>query len=247
MNPNALGDGPAEGDDVSADPNAPDTANSPSSLAPGGAPADRLITLWESVVQRDPGHSDRYVQRFQTMREQGADLHGEARLIDALAQRRSRVLDAGCGPGRIGGELAQRGHTVFGVDIDPVLIAAARKDHPAATWLHADLAHLDLVADQFTSAEAPEPGFDVIVCAGNVMTFLAPGTHRAVLRGFHNHLAAQGRAVVGFGTNRGYDPQRFFDDAEAAGFATVQRLATWDLRPYRRDSDFLVAIMSPDS
>lgn len=217
----------------------------PTSLAPGGAPADRLTTLWEAVVAKDPQHSDRYIRRFETMRQQGEDLDGEARLVDALLSRGSRVLDAGCGPGRIGGELARRGHEVVGVDVDPVLIEAARRDHPGATWAHGDLAHLSLL--ETTLRPCGTEGFDVVVCAGNVMTFLAPGTHRSVLTGFRQYLAPGGRAVVGFGTRRGYDPQQFFDDAETAGFATIQRFATWELRPYRGDSDFLVAILSTGS
>ncbi|MDO5618618.1 class I SAM-dependent methyltransferase [Kocuria sp.] len=215
-------------------------------LAPQGAPADRLITLWESVVERDPTHSNRYIERFQKMREAGADLHGEARFVDAMLPRESRILDAGCGPGRIGGELIRRGHHVVGVDVDPVLITAATQDHPDGMWLHGDLAHLEVLDLVHAHADADDTeGFKAIVCAGNVMTFLAAGTHRAVLEGFRRHLSPDGRAVVGFGTTRGYDPQQFFDDAESAGFSSVQRFATWEMHPYRRDSDFLVAILNP--
>lgn len=213
----------------------------PGNLAPSGAPADRLTTLWEAVVARDPRHSDRYIQRFETMRQEGADLNGEARLVDAMLERGSRVLDAGCGPGRIGGELARRGHSVVGVDVDPVLVDAARRDHPEVTWAHGDLAHLDLLDSVLKPAGTH--GFDAIVCAGNVMTFLAPGTYGAVLDGFRDHLAPDGRAVIGFGSGRGYDPEQFFDDAAEAGFTSIQRFSTWDLRPYRRNSDFLVAVL----
>lgn len=60
---------------------------------------------------------------------------------------------------------------VVGVDIDPVLIAAAEADHPGPTWQTGDLATLDL------SSMVADP-FDAIVCAGNVMTFLDPDPHR---------------------------------------------------------------------
>src|SRR5215218_4464122 len=121
------------------------------------------------------------------------DLVGEARLVDAMLGRASRVLDAGCGQGRIGGHLASLGHDVVGVDVDPVLIAEAAQLYPAARWLTRDLAELDLPA-----AGIAEP-FEVIVCAGNVMTFLAPSTRGEVLRRMRAHLRPDGRAAVGFG------------------------------------------------
>jgi 2-polyprenyl-3-methyl-5-hydroxy-6-metoxy-1,4-benzoquinol methylase len=64
------------------------------------------------------------------MAAEGADLAGEARLLDAMVPRRSRVLDAGCGPGGVGAELAARGHLVVGVDADEALIGAAHCPRP---------------------------------------------------------------------------------------------------------------------
>jgi SAM-dependent methyltransferase len=169
----------------------------------------------------------------------GADLGGEARLVDAFLPRRARVLDAGCGPGRVGAFLHEAGHEVVGVDVDPVLIEAAEQDHPGPRWLVGDLAELDLPAYGIPAA------FDGIVCAGNVMTFLAPSTRREVLRRLRAHVAPDGRAAVGFGGGRGYDFVEFLDDARAGGWEPDLLLATWDLRPFRPDSDFLVAVLRP--
>src|SRR3712207_2698543 len=111
------------------------------------------------MTEEDPEHSAAYVQRFRTLAEQGFDLAGEARLVDAMLPRGSRVLDAGCGPGRVGAYLHEVGHHVVGVDADPVLIAAAEEDHPGPRWLVGDLAELDLPAHGIA-----EP-FDAIVSA----------------------------------------------------------------------------------
>jgi len=75
------------------------------------------------------------------------------------------------------------------------------------------------------------------------MAFLAPSTRTEVLRRFHRHLAPDGRAVVGFGAGRGYPFDRFLADAEEAGLTPDLLLSTWDLRPFREDSDFLVAVL----
>ncbi|WP_434620694.1 class I SAM-dependent methyltransferase [Arthrobacter sp. A5] len=198
----------------------------------------REESLWQAQKRANPGHSAWYIQRFEKMRADGADLDGEARLIDAMVPRGSRILDAGCGTGRVGGELGWRGHTVVGVDADAELIEAAQADHPDPTWLTGDLAELDLPALGIT-----EP-FDLIVSAGNVMTFLAPGSAGLVLENLKRHLAPQGRLVTGFGAGRGYGFDRFFADATDAGLQCQSRFATWDLRPWRPASDFLVAVFA---
>lgn len=196
-------------------------------------------SLWMRKVTDDPGHSTWYVERFRAMARAGDDLAGEARLVDAMVPRGSRILDAGCGPGRVGGALAEAGHRVVGVDVDPVLIEAAEHDHPGPKWMVGDLAELDLPARGVT-----EP-FDAVVCAGNVMTFLAPSTRHEVLTRFRAHLAADGRAAIGFGAGRGYEFGEFLSDAAAAGLEPDLLLSTWDLRPFTEDADFLVALLRP--
>ena len=191
-----------------------------------------MENLWLQQIAANPGHSQWYIERFRTMARNGADLGGEARLIDAMVPRGARILDAGCGAGRVGGLLAAAGHVVTGVDLDPELIAAAEQDYPGPTWRVGDLAELEL----------PER-FDVIVCAGNVMTFVAPDTRREILRRMRGHLAGNGRVVIGFGAGRGYEFDDFRADAAAAGLADDVLLATWDLRPFGPGSDFLVAVL----
>ncbi|MEN9645012.1 MAG: hypothetical protein RL238_1681, partial [Actinomycetota bacterium] len=189
------------------------------------------------LVEQNPGHSQWYIDRFRTMADEGADLHGEARFVDAMVARGSFVLDAGCGPGRVGGLLAALGHHVVGADIDPALIAEAQAQHPDATWRTADLAELDVM--DLTDGR----GFDAIVCAGNVLTFLEPSTNCAVLERLGAHLAPTGRLAVGFGAGRGYEFDQFFADVATVGLTVQLRLSTWDLRPLEPSSDFLVAVL----
>src|SRR5436853_2946857 len=117
---------------------------------------------WMATVADNPSHSRWYIERFRKMAAAGHDLDGEARLVDAMVPRHARVLDAGCGPGRVGGALAEAGHHVVGVDVDRTLIEAAERDPPGPRWIVGDLAGLDLSVHGVTES------FDVIVCAGNV-------------------------------------------------------------------------------
>lgn len=192
--------------------------------------ADVPTPRW--FTRHGEGHAQWYIERFRTMAADGADLDGEARFVDALLPRGARILDAGCGPGRVAGALHARGHDVLGVDVDPELIAAARTDHPGPRWQVADLATLDL----------DEPPFDLAVLAGNVLLFVAESTEARVLQCVAAHVRTDGLVVVGFGTDRGYDVAAFDRDREGSGLRLEHRFATWDLRPWRDDADFVVSV-----
>jgi SAM-dependent methyltransferase len=195
--------------------------------------------MWTRLIEENPGHSAAYIQRFKDLAAAGQDLVGEARLVDAMLPRGARVLDAGSGTGRHAGHLSRVGHDVVGVDGDPALVAAAEKEEPGPRYVVGDLVELDLPA-----AGIPEP-FDVVVCAGNVVTFLAETTRVEVLRRMRAHVRDDGRAVIGFGAGRGYAFDDFLADAAAAGWTADLLLSTWDLRPFTPESEFLVAVLRP--
>ena len=193
------------------------------------------LTRW--VTDHDESHSTWYIERFRRMAAEGVDLAGEARMVDAMLPRHARVLDAGCGPGRVGAELNRRGHTVVGVDADPALIEAAEADHPGPRWLVADLAELDLAAQG-----EPEP-FD----GGR------PRRQRDDVRGagVRAARARPGRRTPAHGRLRRDRVRRrprlrTVDDldvhAAAAGLLKEHRFATWDLRPWHDDADFAVSV-----
>ncbi len=167
------------------------------------------------------------------MEAQGQDIHGEARLIDALSERGSRILDAGCGTGRLGGYLLRQGHTVVGTDVDPVLIGHAEAAFPEGTWYVGDLSE-DPVA---------ESGFDLAVSAGNVMGFLAEDGRLSALKNIRESLRNDGRFIVGFGAGRGWGFDNFLELAFEAGFAVDNTFESWDLQPFDDESTFLVAFL----
>ena len=179
---------------------------------------------------RSAAASQRYVERFEQLERDGVDLHGEARLIDAVVPRRADILDAGCGTGRLGAELARRGHRVTAVDLDPVLVDRART-HTDLVVHQEDLSTLDLGAE-----------FDAVAMAGNVMVFVEPGTERRVVQNVARHLRPDGVFVAGFATDREYRVEQFHDDLRASGLTVETVLSTWDLRPWYTGADWAVTI-----
>lgn len=202
---------------------------------------DRAHRTWKEIIAADPEHSHRYANRWRGFVRQGRDIDGEARLVDALAPRHARILDAGCGQGRVGGYLHKAGHTVVGVDIDAYLIAEASRLFPDVTWLVGDLAELPEVLEK-GPVDAAEP-YDFIICPGNVLTFVAVADRAKVLM----HLAAAlnregGRLLLGFGAGRGWDFDEFDQNAKDAGLRITHKFSTWDLRSFTPQSQFLVAL-----
>ncbi len=185
------------------------------------------------------GRAATYDDRWQQMAAEGADVHGEADLVELLAARvcpgasRCSVLDAGCGTGRVAAELARRGMDVVGVDVDPAMLARARLKAPDVPWTEADLVGLDLGRV-----------FDVVVAAGNVMIYLAPGTEGDVVAAMARHLRAGGLLVAGFQLDPGRLDLATYDAhaAAAAGLELSDRWATWDRGPFVAGGSYAVSV-----
>ncbi len=175
--------------------------------------------------------ADAYDERWERLAAAGTHLHGEADLVMTYAP--ATVLDAGCGTGRVAIELERRGVGVVGVDLDAGFVGAAARKAPHIEWRHDDLATMAL-----------ERSFDVILLAGNVMIFVAPGTEAQVLANLAGHLTPGGRLVAGFTL----DPARLsldaFDAAASmSGMSVRQRFATWAGAPFA-GGDYAVSVLT---
>lgn len=198
-------------------------------------------TRWEQHRDEHEG----YRLRFAELIEQGEDIDGEARLVDAIAPRRARVLDAGSGMGRVAGALAARGHRVVAVEKDPVLVTDSRARYPDVPVVESDI--LGLSPALLTGRDLPS-AYDVVVLVGNVLTLVADGTERRVLRTLADLLAPDGRVVVGYHLvggpphNRHYPFDELAGDATAAGLEVLWRFGTYQLGP--PSEDYVVAVLA---
>ena len=174
-----------------------------------------------------------YRQRFERLQAEGADLGGEARFVDVLVARNARILDAGCGVGRVTAALQASGHRVTGIDRDAGLVEAAVRWYPDVDYRVCDLLDAGSLGERF----------DAIVLAGNVLVYMAPGTERAGLAGLADLLVPGGRMAAGFATDRAYTVANLDTDANAVGLVIESRFATWHLDPWRDDSDWAVTVL----
>ncbi|MGN7248860.1 class I SAM-dependent methyltransferase [Janibacter anophelis] len=200
-----------------------------------------IRTRWSEVSGGiDAAHA--YQRRFDELARQGADLDGEARFVHGLREAPARILDAGCGTGRVATTLTRLGHDVVGVDADAAMIEVARERDDVTRFVHADLASLSLTAQTF----------DLVVLAGNVVPFLADGTLVAVLRRLRAHLTPDGLLVCGWALP-GHQPEgaaavsaeEFERAAFAADLSLVTRYASWDAQRWPGDGSWALTLHRP--
>lgn len=174
----------------------------------------------------------------------GIDIHGEANFLMQLfaeslppshAGQGYRVLDAGCGTGRIGIELARRGCQIVGVDLDEEMLSQAHKKAPQLRWQQGDLSTITL-----------DDQFDAIVMAGNVMIYLTPGTEAAVLTNLTEQLVPGGLFVAAFElTPPSWSKLTLplYDHlAQAAGLHSIERWASWEREPWTPRHNYAVSV-----
>ena len=174
---------------------------------------------------------DAYQSRFDALAASGTDVHGEASFVCALDPVPASVLDAGCGTGRVAIELARRGVSVVGVDVNVSMLATARRAAPAIEWIEHDLVALDLART-----------FDAVLMAGNVPLFTPAGTHAGVVAGCARHVGSGGALVAGFQLGRGYPLEDYDEHCVAAGLQLVERFSTWDRAPFEPGDGYAVSV-----
>ena len=205
------------------------------------------MTRWSHVAGADSGEG--YDARLAALAQTGKGMHGEADFLVGLIRPPARVLDAGCGTGRVGIELRRRGYDVLGVDVEASMLAVARRRDPDISWLRRDLSELDPDEPELIS------GFDVVLLAGNVIPLLSEGTQAEVVRRLAGCLAAEGLLVAGFGLDVDHlpldDVTVTLDDYDRwclnAGLVLCDRFATWERTPYDIPSAYAVSVHTTGS
>ncbi|MEP9362665.1 class I SAM-dependent methyltransferase [Nocardioides sp. CN2-186] len=185
-----------------------------------------MTSRWERIARETVGdhYATTYAERFRAMAARGDDIHGEATFVGDLVAPPARILDAGCGTGRVAVRLAELGYDVVGVDVDATMLDVARAEAPGLDWRLGDLASFDLGEE-----------FDVVLVAGNTIPLLEPGTLPDAVERLVDHLVPGGVVVCGYGIDAahlpGDCPVTPLADVDAAfgahGLDPVTRYGTW--------------------
>jgi SAM-dependent methyltransferase len=177
-------------------------------------------------------------------------------MIDAFAEvvtsgADARVLDAGCGAGRMSRYLTERGCFVEGIDLSPGMIARARRDHPGLPFAVGSLTDLPYPDDRFAGVmlwysiiHTPPAGQACIFA--EAARVLRPGGH--LLVGFQSGDGTRdvSAAYRRFGheiqlVRHCYPPDHVASQIEAVGLREVSRLVRRAQGTERDDQAVLLA------
>ncbi|HWG07943.1 MAG TPA: class I SAM-dependent methyltransferase [Solirubrobacteraceae bacterium] len=143
--------------------------------APAEAQAEINEQLWagEDLVEHYTGRTLRPPEVMMLVRYR-----------DALS---GRVLELGCGGGRLSGYLNELARDFHGLDISPLMVAHCRGLYPEGTFELGDLRELS----RYESAS-----FDVVFASFNVIDVLDDAERREVLAQIHRMLAPDGLLMM---------------------------------------------------
>lgn len=180
-----------------------------------------------------------------------SDLSSAERLcLEQFLPPTPRVLDLGCGTGRVAGFCVSLGGTYLGVDASAEMIAAARSTHADLSFEISDILSLELLSSSY----------DAVLMMHNVLDGLFPlARRRDALRLAHDVLSNDGMVVCSSHLRKttqatGYHSENyhgatvsnyrsslpeFVDEVESAGFEVS--IAVRDYRNGVADWAYLVA------
>lgn len=152
---------------------------------------DQNITEWQKIPWHDPDFSRRMLREHLTQDHDAAsrrlpiiDEHVDWIHHKVLGAKPASILDLGCGPGLYMDRLTKLGHTCTGIDISPVSIEYARREH-AGTYRLGSI----LTEDYGT-------GYDLVMLVYGELNAFAPEDVRMILSKAHAALKPGGKLLL---------------------------------------------------
>lgn len=157
----------------------------------------RTKTLLHDTSPSPAQHDATYQEHVNDALWEGADLvsaytNRDLRPVEVMLlalyaeQLRGRVLEIGCGAGRVTGYLAELGAEVHATDVSERMLQAGRRRYPDVTFECRDLRDLDALA---TGA------YDAVVASNAVLDVLGDEHRKAALAELHRLLTPGGMLI----------------------------------------------------
>ena len=100
--------------------------------------------FWKQRINEAKGHNNEYIF-YQVGSDKWSEINNIHREIISNEEVKGKVLDAGCGTGR----LSEWFDDYVGVDFSPDLLEIAKEDYPDKKFIKADLKKLPFGKDEF--------------------------------------------------------------------------------------------------
>jgi SAM-dependent methyltransferase len=141
----------------------------------------------ESYLQGIRTSYDTVAESYAKMVRAGEPWEGSMLAAFAGLVPAGRILDAGCGPGRVTARLHSLGLPAFGVDLSSGMIEIARRDHPDLEFVVGSMIELDLTDGELAGILS---WWSIVHLPREVLPL--------ALAEFHRVLAPGGQLLVGF-------------------------------------------------
>ncbi len=150
----------------------------------------------DNIPWNDPAFSARMLKEHLSQAHDAASRRTEKieRQVDwihrqVLAERPTKILDLGCGPGLYSNRLAKLGHTCVGIDYSPASIAyaveCAERERLRCTYIHQDIRRAEY-----------GDGFGLVMLIFGEFNIFRPSDIRNILTKARRALAADGRLLL---------------------------------------------------
>ncbi len=169
----------------------------------------------------------------------GADLEVDARFVDMLCPRNSRVLDLGCGIGSAVNALRQRGHEAYGLDPTEDVLHVARELYEAEWYRRVAI---EEVSPDTLRREGLPVQFEAILMAGNVPAFLTMDELRAAFEVAAKLLVPGGFLILGTTAAVRGGPGDQDVAARATPLSFRGRFSDWHMGLFTEQSPWAVSV-----
>ncbi len=153
--------------------------------------------IWQLPEGVDPGlwdyiHSDEIASSYDARLADSPLFRNDVRFVQMHCAQPGRLIDMGCGTGRLLTPCSRGGHWVLGVDLSEEMLrqAGQRKERDGATFelLKANLTRLDCLADR---------SFDYALCMFSTLGMISgPEARLKVLEHAHRLLRPGGKLIL---------------------------------------------------